>query len=191
MSREFEYAATHRDELAMLRDVMESEDVTAYVADWYPSPTPCSFRRISDDVEVLLRRRRMLFLWSPKYSRHQVVLEAVEKDGSAAEPDVYTIERSIGPLIVWSLSSGTAPEDGVETVAFGSVYHQRNYYDPDTDIFPKIPKELVEVYARIVKTAKRHLKKTKYSGGTAYVGHDALARLGAGTLRIRGFGFAE
>jgi hypothetical protein len=185
MAREFDYAATHQDEVSMLRDVLASEDATAFVSDWYRTREPVSFRHVSKEVEILLRRRWMLFLWSPRFSRHKVVLDRVGDDDSDEAP-VYTIDRSVGPLIVWSLSSGTDPIDGVDTVAFGSIYYQPRYCDPATGAFSRVPGELVDCYGRMVNIVKKYVKRTKYNGKSVYIGLDALARLGAGSLRLRG-----
>jgi hypothetical protein len=194
MAREFEYVATLQDELAIMRDVLQDEDITFYLWDWYPMRKPYSFQRISDQVEMAIRRKNgivMFYLWGPAYSRQRVVLNPVDKAEGSNEPDVFPIDANVGPLIVWTTSSGTVPLDGVDTVAFGSIYYHPYYYHPDTDTFPKPTQELKDAYKRIVRIAKKHLKKIKHLGEPIYIGYDALARLNAGTLRIRGFGFAE
>jgi hypothetical protein len=193
MGREFEYAATLQDELGMFRDVLQAEDIVFYLWDWYRTRKPFFFRRVTDEVERRIRAKSgiaMFYLWSPAFSKHRVVLEPVEKR-EPTEPELFTIATDVGPLIAWSTSSGTRPESGIDTVAFGSIQHQSSYHDPKSDSFPRVPKELVDAYRRILKIVKKHLKRTVYKGKHFYVGHDALSRLDAGTLRIRGYGSSE
>ena len=129
------------------------------------------FDRLSTlkDYERSRARTRSFFLLSDRFFQCPLELRPIEKHGKTV---YYIFSRSGGPTIQF-LGGGLSQEAGSKVISPGFISYHTTYENTTRHRMEKPPKELVEVYDSLVKSAKKLTTRIKPDKRVYWLGPDA------------------
>jgi hypothetical protein len=171
---EFDFLGSWDDSWRIMASILQIDHIQVIPDLKFERPEPIFITALDDKAKELLLDRRNVFLWSRKFSRFPPAMVRIEGGVNAGK---HFLDLSgAGPGLRLVLPA-CYEKDGLWKLAVGSLYYQKETFNPEAHLWEKPTPELIAGYKEVKGVLRPHLAARHEFALHVPIGHDALRLL--------------
>lgn len=178
---QFDYFATWEDSWLLLERIFASGDITALLDDNYESPTPTHLQCLDSTVREFIKRKRSLFLLSPKFSQTPLRMSRI---GQGDQVGRFFVDPIVGGPHLHLTIPACYDDRSMLNLSAGILSYPKRWLNTLTNEWERSTHSLAEGFAEVVKTMKTVLTKKAFEK-PVWIGPDAASRVEKGSAVLR------